>query len=193
MKKLLLVAAIAVFGITNVKAQEIEFGAKVGVNLSDIYGDNTGLFDPITSIFNVGIMAEMSFSEKFSFQPEIMFSPQGTSIGDDIISLGYLNVPLMAKYYVTKGLSIEAGPQIGFLLYGDNEGRNVKDDFNTVDFGVNFGLGYKLNNGLNFGARYDLGLTNINGIEGSSDSYKNGVFQVSVGYFFFKTKSKSKQ
>lgn len=91
----------------------------------------------------------------------------------------------MGKYYVVKGLSLEAGPQLGFLLSAKNESTNVKDSFKTFDFGVNLGLGYKLNNGLNFGARYNLGLTNINDSEGSSGKNRNGVIQVSVGYFFF--------
>ncbi|MNQ60224.1 hypothetical protein D3C85_744960 [compost metagenome] len=91
----------------------------------------------------------------------------------------------MGKYYVTKGLSVEAGPQIGFLLAAKNEKTDVKDSFNIFDFGVNFGLGYKLDNGLNFGARYNLGLTDINNLENSSSKNKNSVFQISVGYFFF--------
>ena len=82
-------------------------------------------------------------------------------------------------------MSLEAGPQIGFLLSAQKESTDVKNSFNTVDFGVNFGLGYKLDNGLNFGARYNLGLSDINNIDGFTDKNKNGVFQLSVGYFFF--------
>ena len=91
----------------------------------------------------------------------------------------------MGKYYLTKGFSLEAGPQIGFLLSAKNDKTDVKDSFNTVDFGVNFGLGYKLDNGLNFGARYNLGLSDINNIDNSSNKNRIGVFQLSVGYFFF--------
>ena len=101
------------------------------------------------------------------------------------VALSYLNIPLMGKYYVTKGFSIEAGPQIGFLLAAKNEKTDVKDSFNTFDFGVNFGLGYKLENGINFGARYNLGLSDINNLDISSNKNKNGVFQLSIGYFFF--------
>ena len=42
MKKLLLTAAVAVFGLTSINAQEITFGAKAGVNFSTIGGDETG-------------------------------------------------------------------------------------------------------------------------------------------------------
>ena len=184
MKKILLLAVVTVLGFTNVNAQEIKFGAKGGLNFATISGDNTKGVDLVTS-FNFGVLSEIPISDKFSFQPEIMYSGQGYSFNDNTIALSYLNIPLMEKYYVTKGLSVEAGPQIGFLLAAKNEKTDVKDSFNTFDFGINFGLGYKLDNGLNFVARYNLGLTDINNVENSSSKNKNGVFQVSVGYFFF--------
>lgn len=184
MKKVLLLAVVTVLGFTNVNAQKIKFGAKGGLNFANISGDNTKGIDAVTS-FNFGILSEIPISDKFSFQPELMYSGQGYSFNDNTIALSYLNIPLMGKYYVTKGLSLEAGPQIGFLLAAKNEKTNVKDSFNTFDFGVNFGLGYKLDNGLNFGVRYNLGLTDINNLDNYSGKNKNGVLQLSVGYFFF--------
>ncbi len=88
----------------------------------------------------------------------------------------------MGKYYLIKGLSLEAGPQVGVLLSGDYEGVDVKDSFMDMDLSLNAGIGYKLNNGLNFTARYNFGLTNIGVSEDSK--VKNGVAQISVGYFF---------
>ncbi|WP_447634977.1 porin family protein [Flavobacterium microcysteis] len=186
MKKILLLAVIAVLGVTNVNAQKINFGVKGGLNFASISGDNTKEIDPVAA-FNFGLLSEIPISEKFSFQPEVMFSGQGYSFKgkDNLIALNYLNVPLMGKYYVTKGLSIEAGPQLGFLLSAKDEKKDVKDSFKTFDFGVNFGLGYKLENGINFGVRYNLGLTDINNLDNYSGKNKNGVLQVSVGYFFF--------
>lgn len=184
MKKILVLAVFTVLGFTNVNAQEIKFGVKGGLNFSTVSGDNTENIDYVTS-YHFGVVSEIPLSEKFSFQPEVLYSRQGYSFNNDVVALNYLNIPLMAKYYVTKGLSVEAGPQIGFLLSAKNEKIDVKDAFKTVDFGVNFGVGYKLENGLNFGARYNLGLTDINDVDNSSGKNKNGVFQISVGYFFF--------
>ncbi|QXP58828.1 porin family protein [Olleya sp. HaHaR_3_96] len=191
MKKLLFITAITIFGFTNAQAQEVEFGAKIGANFTSIYGDTNDNVELITSVINFGVYSEISLTEKFSFQPEIMYSIQGFSINDDvagtddIVSLNYLNVPLMGKYHVTKGLSLEAGPQIGFLLSAKNEDIDVKDTFKSIDVGVNLGLEYKLENGLNFGARYNFGLLNINDIDGSSDKFRNGVAQFTIGYSLF--------
>ena len=187
MKKLLLTAVFAVITIVSINAQE--FGAKAGVNFASLNGDED--FDGRTSFF-VGGAVEFEISESFSLQPELLYSSQGAKSsfsdeGDLTIKLDYLNIPIMAKYYVTEGLSIEAGPQVGFLLSAkaefDSDSEDIKDELNSVDFGLNFGLGYKLDSGLNFGARYNLGLSNIPDSDGGGD-LKNGVFQISVGYFF---------
>lgn len=187
MKKLVLVTVITVLGLSNVNAQEIKFGAKAGLNFAFITGDNSEDFDP-TSDFNFGILAEIPISEKFSFQPELLYSGQGydTSINSEgYIGLNYLNIPLLAKYYVSEKLSVEAGPQIGFLLSTKGGTKDYKGLFKTTDFGLSFGMSYKLNNGLNFSARYNQGLSNINNVDGVSDKNRNGVFQLSIGYFFF--------
>lgn len=178
MKKILLLAVFTVLGFANVTAQEIKFGAKAGLNFSTVNGSNTNNIDYVTS-YHVGLVSEIPISEKFSFQPELMYSRQGYSFNNDIVAMNYLNIPLMGKYYLAKGFSVEAGPQIGFLLSAKNEGVKVTNSFTTFDFGANFGLGYKLENGLNFSARYNLGITRVD-----TDN-RNGVFQASVGYFFF--------
>lgn len=187
MKKIILVIIAVFFGLVNVDAQEIKFGAKAGLNLAFITGDNTEGFKPNTD-FHFGVMAEWKISNKFSLQPELIYSGQGTDTNIDsegVISLNYLNVPIIGKYYVTKGLSVEAGPQIGFLLSTKGGSINYKDALKSTDFGVNFGVGYKLDNGLNFSARYNFGLTNILDVNGVSDKNRNGVVQLSIGYFFF--------
>lgn len=184
MKKLLFCFAIAVLGIAHLNAQDVEFGVKAGLNFASINGD--GVPDSgITTAFNFGVMAEIPVSSKLSFQPELLYSGQGYATDKESIVFNYINVPLMAKYYVTERFSFQAGPQIGVLTSAKIEDIDVKDNLKSTDFGLNFGLGYKLDNGLNFNARYNLGLSNINDVSGMSNKNQNGVVQVSVGYFFF--------
>ncbi|MCK8481509.1 porin family protein [Psychroserpens algicola] len=186
MKKLLLVTVITVLGLTTVNAQDIKFGAKAGLNFAFITGDNTEDLKPNTD-FHIGVMAEWKITNKFSLQPEIIYSGQGADINvgsEGRVSLNYLNVPLIGKYYVTEKLSLEAGPQIGFLLSTKGGTLDYKELLKPIDYGVNFGLGYKLDNGLNFNLRYNLGLSNINDVDGFTDKNRNGVVQLSVGFFF---------
>lgn len=191
-----------VFTIASMNAQDdttmpVRFGAKAGVNFSDITGDMTDSFVGLTS-FHIGAVAEIPICESFAIQPELIYSRQGSDWEDSFegmtfegtITADFLNIPVMAKYFVVEGLSIEAGPQIGILLKAeeefDGEELDIKDSVKGIDFGLNFGLGYQLDNGLNFAARYNLGLTDLNDdpeFLGNSD-YKNSVIQISVGYFF---------
>ena len=95
----------------------------------------------------------------------------------------------MAQFQVADGFSIEAGPQIGFLLSAkaEAEGEEVdlKDFVKGLDLAAGIGVNYAMASGLNFGARYNLGLSNINDGEGSDDfKNQNNVIQVSVGYRF---------
>ena len=138
MKKLLIFTMIALFGFVPVNAQDINFGAKAGVNFASITGDDTSELDGKTS-FHLGVVAEIVISEKFSFQPELLYSAQGATLSEfDIdvdLNLDYLNLPLIAKFYVGEGFSLEAGPQVGFLLSakvkasgeGESEEEDIKD------------------------------------------------------------------
>ena len=188
MKKLSTLLLIASISLTAVYAQEITIGAKAGLNFATLQPD---LSDPATrTSLHLGGMAEISINEMFSIQPELLYSAQGAkdkSDDDEVFKLSYLSLPIMVKYYVMEGLSIEAGPQIGFLLSAevedDGETYDLKDDTKGLDFGFSIGAGYKLESGLNFGLRYYLG-SDVNDISEDSDQFKNRVFQISVGYFF---------
>ena len=193
MKKVLLTIAMVALGFT-ANAQEITFGVKAGLNIANLSGDTPEGSSGRTS-FHVGGAVEIEVSDKFSIQPELVYSAQGMKFeqeGVDLtMKLDYLNVPLMAKYYVAEGFSLEIGPQIGFNLSakakGEQGGVSATTDLeeiSSIDFGANFGFGYKLDSGLNFGARYNLGLSNVIDSDNTNESSKNGVFQVSVGYNF---------
>jgi hypothetical protein len=96
----------------------------------------------------------------------------------------------MFKYNVASGFNVQAGPQVGFLVADKYEaGGNSGDlsdtwgvDMNGIDFGLNLGLGYDLENGLGVDARYDIGMSQITK-EDNADS-KNSVIQVAVSYTF---------
>ena len=192
MKKLMIFTVIALFGFVSVKVQDINFGAKAGVNFATITGDDVDSFDSRTA-FHVGFVAEIVISDAFSFQPELLYSAQGADWSEDgfegTTKVDYLNVPLMAKFYVGEGFSLEAGPQVGFLLSAKDveegeEDFDLKDYIKGIDFGVNLGVGYKMEGGLNFGARYNLGLSDANDTDDDSFTLKNSVIQAYVGFFF---------
>jgi hypothetical protein len=186
-KSLLTVLAICAFSFSNAQGK-INFGAKAGLNLATLDGDIEGAGTKAGIHF--GGMAEISINDKFSVQPELLFSTKGSDaeIGEDEINLSYISLPIMAKYYATEALSLEVGPQIGFLVNSEQEVEGGTIDLegtNDIDFSLNFGLGYKLASGINFSARYNLGLSNVfDDVEGVDVDVNNSVFQFSIGYFF---------
>ncbi|MBP1224741.1 porin family protein [Flavobacterium sp. 1355] len=198
MKKIMLTAAaVMAFAFSN--AQETKFGVKGGLNIANLGGDVEDTSSKIG--FHVGGFAEFKISDKFAIQPELLFSTQGAKTEwsdegvrvEEKLNLSYLNIPVMAKFYVAEKFSLEAGPQIGFLLSakskveaGDfSDEVDVKDAYESIDFGVNFGAGYDFTENLSAGVRYNLGLSNIAKTEDGEDfKMNNSVFSVSVGYKF---------
>lgn len=164
----------AIFTIT---AQETTFGAKFGVNLSNYYGDDVNDSDSKTHIFG-GFTADISLTDNFSIEPGVMFSFEGNKDVD----VNYLRVPLLAKYYVIEGLSLNFGPNLGFAVSSEtSEGVSLTDVTKTVDVDLQFGASYLFDNSLSVSLGYNHGLTDVfdNGID-----YKTSVWQLSIGYRF---------
>lgn len=209
MKKIF-IAATALFAFGFAQAQEnIRFGIKGGFNLYTLTGDDS---DDAKSLagFNLGAFAEFRITEKFSIQPEVQYSAQGAkaegSFSAEGISvdaegkfkLGYINVPVMAKFYVTNDVTIEAGPYVGFLTsaklkvegtYSDggstievSDTQDAKELFKSTDFGLNIGLGYNFTDNIFANARYAFGLSNI--ADDNDADLKNAGLQIAVGYRF---------
>ncbi|SHG53065.1 porin family protein [Flavobacterium johnsoniae] len=192
MKKIIL-AAIAVMAFSFANAQETRFGVKGGLNISTVGGDARNVSSLVG--FHVGGFAEIKIIEKLAIQPELLFSTQGAKekfAGDKYnTNLNYINVPVLAKYYITKQFTVEAGPQIGFLVSAKSDGEDVKDFYRSVDAGFNIGAGYNFTENLSVGLRYYIGLSNVidenyEDWDDYVDSYKvnNNVFSVSLAYKF---------
>lgn len=207
MKKLVMIAAVTVFGFTMLQAQEVKLGAKAGANFAKLTGDDVEDADGRTG-FHLGVLAEIPFNEKWAIQPEILYSQKGLQSKSDFfdgeietkLKLDYITVPIMGKYYFTDALSLEFGPELGFRakaeqeieITGENDGglegtEDIKDDISGFDFGAGGGLAYQLNNGLFLQARYIIGLTNItkDDDEGAfGDDLTNSNLSFSLGFKF---------
>ncbi|MEP0265713.1 porin family protein [Dokdonia sp.] len=220
MKKHFLLAILAIMTITSINAQEkISFGVKGGVNFATFGGRDFIVDQKTRTGFHVGVLVEVPISNKFSIQPELMYSQQGSRTesefatimnpndptiliaSESISKFSYINVPILAKYTIVKGLSVEAGPQFGFNIDSELEVSNIisgnetvstediSDRTNTFDFGLAVGGEYELPIGLFFQARYILGISNIDSTEvqlggPNEDSLTNRNFQLSAGYKF---------
>lgn len=202
MKNFSLIVIIFLLSIGGVQAQEFfNFGVKGGVNFANLTGDEADEIDAeMKTGFHLGVFAEIMISDKFGIQPEVLYSSQGATSDvafiyeefsgnvDVDIKLDYISVPVLLKYFVAPGFSLEAGPQFSFLskseieveFQGETETEDMKDDTESFDLGAAVGVGYGLPQGFLVQARYVMGFSDVY----TDSDAKNSVIQLSVGWKF---------
>lgn len=159
----------------------------VGMTLTTITGGNADMKVGLAA----GAEVEYGIADKFGLTGGLIYSMQGakyTPSGSSVkvtTNLDYINIPILANYYVYPGLAIKAGLQPGFNVRGKtktdagNSTQEVDSNAKTVDFSIPFGISYQFSDFV-IDARYNLGLTNTS----DGGSSKNSVFMFSVGYKF---------
>ncbi len=199
-----LAAGIVLFSTSVLTAQKADnsldrnpsFGVKGGVNFTHITGADEFSDTKSRTSFHVGVVGELPLTDMFSLQAEALYSGQGYDATLDLGLLGnrdyemqldYIQVPVLAKVYLTRGLSIEAGPQFSFLINEevdfrpeDDAGDIDMDDAKSFDFGIAAGLTFQTEMGLFATGRYSYGLTDIY----DNVDARNTVFQIGIGYKF---------
>lgn len=195
MKKFsILVAAIALTSV-GALAQQVGIGIKGGPNFARLDA-NSSLASNYSSRTGWHAGAFVLFrGERIGFQPEIIFSQQGSKFDysgtpDLKSNFSYVNIPLILKLYTIAGINLQVGPQIGFLTKAEWETpsgtEDIKDDLKSTDISLGLGVGWDLPFGLSLDARYNLGL-NDNASSGAPvTDLKNQVIQISAGYKLFK-------
>lgn len=159
---------------------------KAGISIADMT-DTQGTTSRIG--FVGGLEGEYQASDIFSLSLGVNYSQEGFKMknSDNKIKLDYINVPILANVYLTKGLAVKVGVQPGF-----NVGNSVTVDGNTmssskkdydgiksVALSIPVGLSYEISNVV-LDARYNWGVTKaFDGLDS-----KNSVFQVTIGYKF---------
>jgi len=172
-------------------AQGFHIGVKGGTNLTKIDGRS---FDQgFKWGFSAGGFAEINFTDHIGIQPELLFNQSSTKTASDFnqvydqginsrnVSLNYLSVPVLLALKPSPILSILVGPQFGILINQDeNILANGKDAFKRGDFSAVGGAQLNLG-GFKLGARYAIGLNNINDI-GAEDKWKSQNIQLYIGF-----------
>ena len=192
MKKNIMIVA-ALFVAINMFAQDvknIQWGVKGGSNFA---AERVGKKLTDSRIgFHAGGFIEKSISNRIGIQFELLYSMQGSTYQkgstDYTDKMDYINVPLMAKIYVTKNrkLSIDAGPQIGYMIsakyIGGSEKKNAYKDDRLQKFDASLGLGMS----YTIKGKFDLVLRGTGGfikIDKKQD-HRNIVGQFGIGYKF---------
>jgi hypothetical protein len=173
-------------------------GAKAGVNINKINGQSYK--KGFSYDYLLGGFMQFNFSKKLGIQPEInftqsssKFTDDATDIYDDLftggsqkkVKLSYIKVPVLLNINIgpSKRVKLQVGPQVGGLLKQKIDSLNNHADlFKKSDWSAVGGLWIQLPF-INLGARYELGLTNINDID-NRQNWKSHGFTLFAGFTF---------
>ena len=183
MKKLLYVlAAFLCFVLITPNQADAQLGIRAGVNMANVSGDNTDGLETNLG-FHFGIDYEKAIGESLTFRPGLLYSGKGAKddASDVATNLSYLEIPLDLVFPLGGGLAVNAGPYLGFLMSAKAADVDVKDAINSLDFGLNFGVGYDVDP-FTVGLGYGLGLANINDSDVTDQSNKNTNITLYVIY-----------
>src|SRR3954469_3380388 len=181
MKKLIFLLAVG-FMTSHLSAQ---WGAKAGVYFSDFSGSDAGNTKMLVGIYG-GLLYNARINDKFSIEPQLLYSGEGAKDPDSDIKLklNYLTLTPLARYNLQSGLFFGTGPEFDLLLSAklkDNSTSvDVKDYYKGFSFAWAFAVGYQMKGGFGIYGRYNLGLSNI--LDDSNGDLKNSVIQFGIRY-----------
>ncbi|GAE84221.1 porin family protein [Bacteroides reticulotermitis] len=154
--------------LTVMASAQVTWNAKVGLNLSNFTGKDTG--DAKFKLgYRMGVGLDYAFNETWSLQPSLLLSAKGAKFdfgdSDQTLTAAYLELPVyVAGHWALSdkfSLVANAGPYVAYGLFGKNKmsegGITVSSNtfgdggLNRLDAGVGLGVG------LDFG-KFIIGL-----------------------------------
>jgi hypothetical protein len=173
-----------------VKAQQVRFGLKGGPSYTSVVGQHV-VGAAYKWGFHGGVLVNFPLDDRFSIQPEVLYSQKGTKGADNSnrINMYYVDLPVLLRVATgLGGLFVEIGPQLGYSVgsTASIDSRTplarVTSDFagshRPFDLGYATGFGYQLANGLGVGLRYNGGFTYVLKGATADDTARNSAFQL---------------
>ena len=133
MKKLFVLAVVALMTTVSASAQQMFIKPMVGATLTTFTGD---VHD---NKMKVGLVAGAefgyNFAENMGVAAGLLYSMQGSAIKDvdEKYKMDYLNIPVLFNYYIVPGLAGKAGVQPGFLMSAKFDDTDIKDYMKKFD------------------------------------------------------------
>lgn len=206
MKKLipaiLLIISLPAFAQRNKLSGEHEnffrIGAKGGVNINKISGKSYK--EGFNFNFQAGVFLQFNFSNRFGLQPEVNFVQSSSEFSNDAndiyydlfldgsqkkSKLNFLEVPLLLNINVgeSKRVKLQIGPAYGGLLKQTVDSLKANANiYKNGEWSAIGGLFIQLPF-VNVGARYKMGLTELNAID-NQQKWRSQSIQVFVGVTF---------
>jgi hypothetical protein len=193
MKKLLLLAAVALFSEAEINAQ-VTFrpGIRAGANFSyftegdNLDGEESEMEFTAKTDFYVSFYGALKLTKYYTLQPEIGYSRQGSNIefnedinlSDDMkVDVSYLSIAILNKFTFGEKFNVHIGPSMDFIV---ERPENVELE-SDLDLAFIAGLGYNFTPNFGIEARVKKGIVPV--ID-TGEYHTNVVFSVGGTYTF---------
>ena len=190
MKKILMIAVMAVCCLT-ANAQKMRHGAGQ-ITIQPLIGFSVGTFRGEYSSATISgnkarvglaIGAEAEYyttTDWFSLSAGAKYEQLGWEWKNaSAVKLNYIDIPIMANFYVAKGFALKIGLQPGFLV-----GDNVEGECKSFNFSIPVGLSYEFKNGITLDLRGGYSLTRVDKFDGNDLKYYTDGGSLTIGYKF---------
>ena len=173
-------------------------GARGGVNINKITGKSYK--EGFNFNFQAGVFLQFNFSNTFGLQPEVNFVQTSSEFSNDAndiyydlflggsqkkAKMNYLEVPVLLNINVgqSKRVKLQIGPAYGGLLKQTVDSLKTNGNlYKNGEWAAIGGLFIQLPF-VNIGARYKMGLTELNGID-NRQWWKSQSIQIFIGVTF---------
>jgi hypothetical protein len=168
---------------------EANLGLKLGANMQQTDGGNinndykAGIFGGIF----VGVHKNKIGVQMEALLKQVTYELNAPTATGNKVKVLYVDVPVLFQYKIVNRVWLQVGPQFSAMLSAkDNNSKEVKNYFKSSDIAAVGGVDVRLPFRLSAGARYVMGLTDVNNntVPGFSDAWKNRSIQVYLGYRF---------
>ena len=170
MKKILLLLIFSVSIVAVSGQQRVSYGVKAGVNASQLYHkftqDGSDLrWAPVVGAFVCGRFAD----EQLGLQLEVLYSERGGRYGKVSRAYDCIDVPLLLKVKLYKGLDLNVGGQYAYLFNAQEKMKKTKpkaiSDAREHEFSAVGGLSYDITRHLFVDGRVVVGTMRLQNID----------------------------
>ncbi|MBE5032760.1 porin family protein [Gallalistipes aquisgranensis] len=170
MKKFLLLFFFSA-SVAAVSAQHrVSYGVKAGINVSQIYNKFAQDGSDLRCAPVAGAFVGYRFADgRLGVQAEVLYSGRGGRYGSRARAYDYIDVPLLLKVKLWKGLDLNAGGQYGYLFNAQEKMKNSKPqaitDARRHEFSAVGGLSYDITEHLFVDGRVVIGTMRLQDID----------------------------
>lgn len=192
MKKILVLSSLMLGFLSFAQLREkgtTELIPTIGSASSNYYGTSIDMFyySPISSV-NIGVKGDYFYSSRWSLRSGILLQKMGSRYQGYSDELKYISVPVNANWHFgsTRKWNLNFGPTFEVLTSATSNGVDVKSEANGFQYGLQVGIGYKLQLTDKFSILLDYqsmsGLSKVS--KNSQNEIKNSYGSFDLGAVF---------